>query len=177
MNKKQIAGIHYLKSNMMSLYVSVIALSLSMITGGIIVAALGINPIETYSALFKGAIGSKSAISGTINRMIPIILAGLSIAIAQKGSVFNIGVDGQLMCGAFAAALVGANFSMPVWLHIPVTLVCGMAAGLLWSVLPAVLKMKRNVSVVFSCIMLNYVAQYLVVYLMYLPTKIGRAHV
>lgn len=158
-----------LQKTLMNLYVSVIALALSVISGGIIVAALGLGPIQTYAALFRGAVGSLSALSGTINRMIPIILAGLAIALAKKGSVFNIGVDGQIICGAFAAALIGANVRLPGIIHLPLTLICGTAAGLLWAVLPATLKMKRNVSVVFSCIMLNYVAKYLVVYFMYLP--------
>ena len=163
-----------LQKNLMNLYVSLIALALSILTGGIIVAALGIDPVQTYFALFKGAFGSISSLSGTVNRMIPIILAGLAIALAKKGSVFNIGVDGQIVCGAFTAALIGANLALPGVLHIPLTLLCGTLAGVLWAVLPAALKMRRNVSVVFSCIMLNYVAKYLVVYLMYIPSTSDR---
>lgn len=160
--------------NLINLYGSVIALSLSMVTGGIIVAALGVNPIRTYAALFQGAFGSIPALSGTVNRMIPIIMAGLAIALAKKGSVFNIGVEGQILCGAFAAALVGAIDALPGVIHLPLTVICGTLAGVLWASLPAVLKMRRNVSVVFSCIMLNYVAKFLVVYLMYLPSASDR---
>lgn len=145
--------------------VSVIALFLSILVGGIIVAALGNNPVVVYTSLIEGAFGSPLALTGTINRMIPIIFAGLAIALGNKCSVFNIGVEGQILVGSFAAVWVGNLLSMPKLLHLPFSILIGILFGVLWAVLPAVLNLKYNVSVIFSTIMLNYIAKYLVLYL------------
>lgn len=156
-----------LSVNQINILTSLLAFVLSIVAGGLVVLVVGVNPIDTYAALFKGAWGNSMAIAGTINRMIPIIFTGLAIAIGQKGSVFNIGVDGQLMFGAFVAAFVGANITMPAFIHLPFTILVGALAGMLWAFIPALLRLKKNVSVVFSTIMFNHIAKYLVIFLMY----------
>ena len=141
--------------------ISLIAFALSIVTGGIILAILGVNPLTAYASLFKGALGTPSAIAGTINRMIPIILAGLAIAVGRKGSVFNIGVEGQLIVGA----LTGIYLKLPAFIHLPVCLLCGMLGGMAWAFIPAWLRLKKNVGVVFTTIMFNYIAKFLLTYL------------
>lgn len=141
--------------------ISAIALVLSILVGAIIVAALGKDPITVYSALFEGAFGGALSLTGTFNRMIPIVFAGLAIAVGQKCSVFNIGVDGQILIGSLISVYMGAFLNLPPIIHIPLTMVVGALGGMLWSMVPALLNLKKNVSVVFSTIMMNYVAQYL----------------
>lgn len=145
--------------------ISLIAFALSIVTGGIILAILGVNPLTAYASLFKGALGTPSAIAGTVNRMIPIILAGLAIAVGRKGSVFNIGVEGQLIIGALLGCLAGIYLKLPAIIHLPVCLLCGMLGGMAWAFIPAWLRLKKNVGVVFTTIMFNYIAKFLLTYL------------
>ncbi len=96
---------------------------------------------------------------------------GLAVALAFRCSVFNIGVEGQLMVGAMSASIFGAYFSFWSPLHIFFVIIMSMGAGMLWAAVPAFLKLKANVNVVISTIMFNYVATFLVQYLVLGPFK------
>lgn len=151
--------------------VSALSLVLAIIVGGFVIAAFGYNPFAAYGALVKGAFGTPAAISITLTKSVPMILTGLAVALAFKCTVFNIGAEGQLLVGAMAAAIVGHYVQLPAILHIPLTLLSAMVAGMLWSFIPALLKQKANVSVVISTIMFNYIGQYLVQYLILKPFR------
>ncbi|NOK37064.1 ABC transporter permease [Corallococcus exercitus] len=91
-----------------------------------------------------------------------LTLTGLSVAVAFKVGLFNIGAQGQMIWGALAAALVGAHVSLPGVLHVPLALLAAAVAGAAWSSIAGVLKLKRGVHEVISTIMLNWVAVSLV---------------
>lgn len=91
-----------------------------------------------------------------------LTLTGLSVAVAFKVGLFNIGAQGQMILGALAAAVVGAHVSLPAALHIPAALVAAALAGAAWAGLAALLKLYRGVHEVISTIMLNWVALRLV---------------
>lgn len=91
-----------------------------------------------------------------------LILAGLSVAVAFKAGLFNIGAQGQMVVGSLAAAVVGAQLSAPSLLHIPLALLAAAVAGALWALIAAALKLWRGVHEVISTIMLNWVAASLV---------------
>jgi simple sugar transport system permease protein len=91
-----------------------------------------------------------------------LILAGLSVAVAFKAGLFNIGAQGQMVMGALLAAVVGAQISVPSGVHIPLALLAAAAAGAAWALLAAALKLWRGVHEVISTIMLNWVAVSLV---------------
>lgn len=153
------------KKMLFNLSTSLIALFLSFLTGAILIYMIGKNPIMVYGELFKGGLGNTVAIVGTLNRMAPILLAGIAITIGNSGGVFNIGFEGQFLFGSVGAVAIGLLYPMPSLLHIPLVLFAGMMMGMLWSIIPMILYFKRNASIIFSCIMLNYVAIYLVDYL------------
>jgi len=100
-----------------------------------------------------GEAGTKAAL---------LTLTGLSVAVAFRVGLFNIGAQGQLMVGAIAAAVVGASVELPAVLHVLLCLVVAAAAGALWALGPALLKLKRGVHEVISTIMLNWIAVSLV---------------
>ncbi|MCR1899560.1 ABC transporter permease [Irregularibacter muris] len=154
-----------------NLLISLISLFMAIVVGAIIIALLGSNPFEAYGALLKGAFGTPMAWTITLTKSVPMIITGLAVALAFKCSVFNIGVEGQLLLGAMAAAIVGAHIKLPTFLHIPVVLIASMIGGMLWAFIPALLKEKRNVHIVISTIMFNYIGQYLVQYLIMGPFK------
>lgn len=87
-----------------------------------------------------------------------LTLTGLSVAVAFRVGLFNIGAQGQLMVGALVAAVLGAKLSLPTVVHVPLCVLGAACGGAAWALLPAVLKLRRGVHEVISTIMLNWVA-------------------
>jgi simple sugar transport system permease protein len=92
--------------------------------------------------------------------MIPLLLAGLSVAIALKAGLFTIGAEGQLLVGACVAAWIGFRFQLPAPWHWLLSLSAGAVAGALWALLPALLRVWRGAHEVITTIMFNYIAFY-----------------
>lgn len=91
----------------------------------------------------------------------PLILTGLAVAFAFKTGLFNIGVSGQLMMGAFVAVYIGVKWTwLPGILHFIVAAIGGILTGALWALIPAILKAYRNVHEVVATIMMNYIAMF-----------------
>ena len=157
---------------------SVLALLLAFVVSGLIVMITGANPLAVFGSLFKGGLGSGMALAGTLNRMAPILLAGLAITAGNSCGVFNMGFSGQFLTGFLAAGFVAYMVPMPSALLIPVTIFAAVAGAMIWAFFPIMLNIKRSVNIIFSCIMLNYIAKYLVNYLIqqfpgYVPTTGG----
>ncbi len=142
-------------------------------------AALGQAIGGAYSALFQGAVYNFRAdgfargirpLTETLNYATPLIAAGLGVAVAFRSGLFNIGGQGQMLMSAAAAGWVGFGVSgLPLWLHLPLALVAGLAAGALWAGIAGVLNARTGAHVVIVTIMLNYVALYLLSYLLATP--------
>jgi simple sugar transport system permease protein len=152
---------------------SVAAAVLSIVFVGLVVYAGGYDVPRAAAALWDGAAGSPySFFSGTLLRATPLIIIGLSVAIAFQAGVLNIGAEGQLLAGAAATTAVGlAAAAWPGWLSIPAELAAGMAAGAVWAGIAAVLKHRFGVLEVISTLMLNFVALYGVSYLVRGPLQ------
>jgi|GEM_PF-277049 len=112
----------------------------------------------TTTALFGGALGSGPAIAETLVQMIPLLIAGLAVAVAFHASLFNIGVEGQLLFGGLVAGIVGATVDLPPALLMVACLLAGMAGGALFALIPALLKAYRGAHEVVTTIMMNFVA-------------------
>ncbi len=149
--------------------ISLISVIMSIVVGAVIITLLGYNPFLAYSALLKGALGSFVSLTATIRVSVPLIFSGLAVAFAYRCNVFNIGVEGQFLFGAFFSVLAGLFFKLPSVLHLIVCLTAGMIGGMLFSLIPAVLKSKLNVDIVISCIMFNYIGKYVVQYFIMNP--------
>ena len=150
---------------------SVAAAVLALGIVGVVVYAGGYDIGRAATALWSGAAGSSySFFSGTLLRSTPLIIVGLSVAIAFQAGVLNIGAEGQLLAGASATIAVGlAAAGWPGWILVPAELVAGMAAGAGWAAIAAVLKQRFGVLEVISTLMLNFVALYGVSYLVHGP--------
>ena len=130
-----------------------------MLVGGIIVWLSGKDPIFAYSELLKAGLGSDRAIANSLLAATPLIFTGLATLIAFRAGIFNIGVEGSLYVGAFAAAWVGFTFvDLPGILIIPLAFLVAGVIGGLWGVVPGYLKARYQVDEVVTTIMLNYVA-------------------
>ena len=125
----------------------------------------GFNPLKAYAAIFEGAYGSMYQFSVTVRLFIPMCLAGLAVAIPLRCYVFNIGAEGQLIMGAVAATFVALNFDAPFYIHIPLALLAAAIGGAFWGMIPGLLLAFRNVNDVLSTVMLNFIAIFVVQYL------------
>jgi len=117
------------------------------------------NVINAYSTLFIGSFGTPMNLSNTLVRATPLIFTSLSVAIAFRAGLFNIGAAGQLAVGAMAADMVGLTFtSWPSWILVPVMLIASILAGALWGGIVGFLKAWRGAHEVVTTIMLNWIA-------------------
>jgi simple sugar transport system permease protein len=131
-----------------------------------VVAATGGSPIETLRALAYGSVGNSVNLSSTLVKSVPLALTGLSVALAFRAGLFNIGGEGQLYVGAAGAAWIGAlELGLPAVLHLPLTVCAGSIIGAVWGGIAGWLKATRGVHEVINTIMLNYIAIYGVDYL------------
>ena len=138
-----------------------------------LLAALGFPPLNALRALWSGSLGSLYALtSGTLVRATPLILTGLSVAVAFRAGVFNVGAEGQLLVGAAAAASVGILAGETLGVAAPaVELLVGALAGAIWAGVAAALRARFGVLEVISTILLNFLAVYFVAYLVRGPLQ------
>jgi ABC-type uncharacterized transport system permease subunit len=131
-----------------------------------------------YEALFRGAIfnarGADFAaqirpLTNTLGFAAPLIAAGLGVALAFRVGLFNIGARGQMLIGVAVAALLTFSLDLPIWLHIPVTLIAGIAGGALWGAIAGLIKARTGAHEVILTIMLNYIAYYLLLWMIRTP--------
>jgi ABC-type uncharacterized transport system permease subunit len=166
----------------------VLAIITAMVTGGLIMVFSDPNTLDawgsffsdpggafdaswdvvwnSYRALFDTSLGSSRAVSRTLVQSTPLILVGLSVALAFRAGLFNIGGAGQLILGAIAAAWVGITFDLSLALHLPLALVAGTLGGASWGAIVGFLKARTGAHEVITSIMLNFVAFRLLDYLL-----------
>ena len=143
----------------------VLALLLSFAVIGVLLLWQGYDPAKTFLALFEGAFVGKLNLSASVVLAIPLVLGGLGIALSFRCGIFNIGGEGQLYLGAFAATWLGVNLTgLPFFIHIPICLLGSMVFGGLWALIPGWLKIKRGYNETITSVLLNYVGVYFVNY-------------
>jgi simple sugar transport system permease protein len=142
--------------------VSVLAIIVALILGGIVIAFAGGNPIASYAHIAEASFGGIGVLSDTIVKATPIILTALACSVAFRMKLWNIGAEGQFIMGAWGASAVVLTPVLAAetsrWLFIPVMAVAGMLMGAVWGYIPGYLKAKFNVNEIISTLMLNYIA-------------------
>ncbi len=125
---------------------------------------------EAYGWLLKGAILDPATLSeGSLSRVLnsisetlvyatPVTLTGLSVALAFRTGLFNIGAQGQMILGAILTGWLGFHFHLPWFVHLPLALVGGLVAGAAYGGLVGLLKARTGAHEVITTIMLNYIA-------------------
>ena len=181
--------------------ISVLAVVLALIAGGILIILTDERVAETsgyffsrptdtlgaawqavsgaYTALFRGSVFNYETDRGfaiairplleTLTFATPLIAAGLGVALAFRVGLFNIGGRGQMLIAAAAAGYVGAYVPLPPVIHLVVALVVGIIGGALWGGIVGLLKARTGAHEVIVTIMLNYIAFYLVSFLLRTP--------
>ena len=150
------------------LVIPLLAVFTALVVGAAIVMLAGVSLGETlaaYQALLVGSVGSVKAISETLTAATPLILAGLSVALAFRAGLFNIGGEGQMLIGGMFGVLVGFSISgLPIFVHLPLAVVAGILGGAIWGFIPGFLKARTGAHEVIVTIMLNFIALRLVDY-------------
>ena len=165
------------RSALDAMLVPFLAILTAVVLGGIIIVLVRGNPFLAYAGLIQGSFGSVKALSETSVWATPYIFAGLAVALAFKGGLFNIGAEGQLALGAVASALIGyalpewLGFNLPTIIHLPLAIIVGMAAGALWAGIVGFLKAYTGGHEVINTIMMNYIALNTISFLLIGPMK------
>ena len=144
------------------LAVSLGAIILALILGGILIAVAGGDPLRSYAHIAEASFGDIGVISDTIVKATPILLTALACSVAFRMKLWNIGAEGQFIMGAWGASAIVLWPVLPPetsrWVFIPVMILAGMAAGAAWGWIPGFLKARFNVNEIISTLMLNYIA-------------------
>ncbi len=142
---------------------ALLALLVAMVIGGILILAMGINPIEAYGYFFYGVFGNVYGFGETVNKFTPLLCCALTFSIANKSGFFNLGSEGQLYAGALLSVLVAAQMEgAPMPLAIAACVLAGMFGGALLSAIAGVLRIFFNANELLSTMMLNYNKTYLI---------------
>lgn len=151
---------------------SLAAIGIAVLVGALFILLSGESPFEAYGALLKGALGSPKSIANTISKSIPLAFTGLAVALGSRCGMLNIGAEGQLHAGAMAAVLTALGLSfLPAPLLLIISILAGVAAGMIVGSIPGFFKAKLNTSEVIVAIMLNYICTLFTSYLVNGPVK------
>ncbi len=156
-----------------SVSVPLFAIALSLLAGAVVILFLGKNPLVAYQNLLQGSgllpkpsyAGFKSMLTdfaSFLNAWTPMLFASLSVAVALRAGLFNIGVSGQMLTAGFLTTLIVGYSSLAAPVAKPLVLIVGMLGGAAVGGLIGWLKHQFNINEVVSSIMLNYIAQYVI---------------
>ncbi|AJS61139.1 ABC transporter permease [Paenibacillus sp. IHBB 10380] len=160
-----------IKQSLRGLIQPLLAIIIGLVAGAIAILIVGGSITETYVEMWNGAFGSFYFLTNTLARATPIILAGLGIALAFRAGFFNMGAEGQMVLGGISAALTALYLPGPGWLVLIVSIVAGIVAGGLWSVLAGWLDARFGMNLLITTLLLNYIAILFAGYLVAYPFK------
>ena len=149
------------------------SLVFALILGAVLLLISGANPFAAYAAMARGAFGGSRAVAETLVKATPLILTGLSVAVAFRMLFWNIGAEGQLAMGGLAASGLALYLAdgLPGWSVLPAVVLVGMLAGAVWALIPTALRAYLGVNEVITTLMMNYIAILLVSYLYHGPWR------
>jgi simple sugar transport system permease protein len=155
------------------LLTSLAAIVVAMLLGGVFLALRGKDPLAAYGMLFGRGLGTSYGIAETLIHMAPMLIVSAGLLISLRAGVWNIGIDGQLLIGALfagvAAATVAGEVANPVmWL---IAALAGIGGGLLWALVPGILRVRWGLNEIITTLMMNYVALNVTSWLVKGPVK------
>lgn len=152
--------------------IRIIAIFLALFVSSLMIFVLGYNPLQVFSDIIKGGVGTTYNFQNTVQKTIPLVVLALGISVAFKMKFWNIGAEGQFYFGALGATFIALKFSfLPQIVLLPLMFVVAFILGGVYCIFPAILKAKFQTSETLVTLMLNYIAIGLVTYLQYGPWK------
>ena len=142
----------------------VVAVFLALLVAGIMFQLSGLSPLVVVQKALKSTLGSGYGLEQVALVATPLILTGLSVAVCMWMQLWNIGAEGQLFMGAWAATAVALYIDGPLPIMLVAMFLAGMAGGALWMLIPALARAYLNVNEIITTLLLNFVAVLLVNY-------------
>jgi simple sugar transport system permease protein len=143
--------------------------------GSVAMLLAHVSPIDGFGALFDGAFGTPEEFAETLVQTTNLLFPALGIAVAFRAGLFNIGAEGQLILGGFAAGWLGAAVPLPAFVALPMVLAAGALAGGIWGAIPGFLRARFAANEVIATLMLNVIAFLLATYLVNGPLALAGA--
>ena len=159
-------------SQLMSYASPAIAIALMLVGGLLLFIYLGKNPVEAFQVFFIKPLNSIYGLGELLLKTTPLLLCALGLAIGFRANVWNIGAEGQLIVGALAGTGVALAWgeSESSWI-LPAMLVAGIIGGMLWAAIPALLRTRFHTNEILTSLMLVYIAQLLLAWLVHGPWR------
>ena len=149
-----------------------IAAALTLSTGFVLFAVLGKDPFAAFHAFFIAPIASVNGVAELLIKASPLVLIAVGLAVGFRGNVWNIGAEGQLTVGAIAATGLSLQPALSESsLLLPAMIVAGAVGGMAWGAIPALLRTRFNANEILVSLMLTYVAQLWLSYLVLGPWR------
>jgi simple sugar transport system permease protein len=146
--------------------IPLINVTAAFVISGLVVLAIGENPVEAVQILISGAFGDLEGMGFTLYYATSFIFSGLAVALCFHAGLFNIGVEGQAYVGGLGAALVGLYLPLPGYSQALVAILAAGLFGAAFAAIPGYLQAKRDSHIVITTIMFNYIASALMGYLL-----------
>jgi ABC-type uncharacterized transport system permease subunit len=143
----------------------------ALVVTGALFALHGLEPVAAYATIVEKTILNGRGLSEVIRKSIPLLLAGVGLVLAFRARFWNIGAEGQILAGAVAASGVALFLQVPPPLMVPAMFLSGFLAGAAWGFLPAILKVRLGVNEIITTLMMNYIALYIVRWLINGPWR------
>lgn len=150
---------------------SVLALVAALVFTMLLLKVTGSPPLAVLRGALAFSLFTWHGFINTLAAAIPLVFTGLCFLVGARAGVFNIGAEGVIMISAGAAVAVGAYLALPSGIHHVIILASAVAAGVLWMIPVAYLKIRRDVHEVLSTIMLNWVATFWLAFLIAYPLR------
>jgi ABC-type uncharacterized transport system permease subunit len=142
-----------------NILVPFIAIIISLLVVGLIIALQGGSPLLAYASLFNSAFGSAYGIATSLNIAVPLILVGLGIALAARAGIINLGGEGQIIIGGVFGTIVATQLQgLPPILHISLSILAGFIGGALWAFVPGYFYAKHGTNIIITTMLLNDIA-------------------
>jgi ABC-type uncharacterized transport system permease subunit len=164
-------------SRLMVFLSPLIAVALTVVTGFVIFTAFGVDPFEALFVFFVEPLTAQWSLEELVIKATPIVLVAIGLSICFLSNTWNIGAEGQLIAGAIFGSIPPIFF--PEWqgpLILPAMILMGILGGMLYSAIPAVLKVRFGANEILTSLMLVYVAQLLLDYLARGPWRNPEGH-
>lgn len=149
-----------------------VALALTLLSGLLLFGALGVPAGKAYYAFFIDPLTSFYGIAELGVKAAPLILIGVALSVGFRAGVWNIGAEGQLILGAISGSAVALVFyEVEAFWVLPLMIVAGVAGGMFWAGIPALLRTRFNANEILTSLMLTYVAALLLSYMVHGPMR------
>jgi ABC-type uncharacterized transport system permease subunit len=151
-----------------------IAVILSLVITSLIILATKTSPIKVFSIIISGAFGSSDQFAQVVQSWIPLVLTSVGLMFTFTAGLWNIGMEGQVEMGAiFAYAIIFlfTGSTSPGWVVITLSILSGVAGGIVWALLVCLLKIFGGVNEIFGGLGFNFIADAVLLFLVYGPWR------